>query len=178
METSKRGSKRKTGWSFFLQLYCHIVFIVFRCIYYHYLHEAYHCSHWYQYFLVSTDYLIFQHFFQICNYSSYDYMHFGVFLVYLLKPRTTQNDSKPAKMTLNQLKRTKTSQSSPKIFWNGPKFQNWGNLEFYISFHFPNFELNEGMWTFWPKKYSLSNPCKIFHVSYFECTDFKFVICF
>ena len=79
----------------------------------------------------------------ICLQSFVEDCSLEMFLTYLLKPVTSQNEPKPAK----------TSQINCKTTWNDPKFQNLGNLKFSTSFRFSNFELKSLIWAFWTKKY-------------------------
>ena len=44
-------------------------------------------------------------------------------ITYLLKPGTSQDEPKPAE----------ASQNNPKELRNDPKFQNWGNIDFFTS---------------------------------------------
>ena len=87
--------------------------------------------------------------------------HLSQFLItYLLKPRTSQNESKRPKKIARQPERTQELKIG-KI-WN-----------FLLGFVFKISGPNAQIWTFWVKKYSLSDLNEILPASYFEGADFK-----
>ena len=67
---------------------------------------------------------------------------------YLLKPRTSRNDPKPAKTSRNQPKPAKTTQKTCETTRNDSKFQNWGKLKFSNSFRFQTSSTNAQIWVF------------------------------
>ena len=114
------------------------------------------------------------------------------FYPFLLKPRTTQNQPKPAEANRNDPKKiakqpkTKLTAQMPKFGCFGPRSINFlfflGNFAcslfwmywFQVRHWFLKiFRANPRTWTFWVKKYQLFNLNKTLPVPDFESADFK-----
>ena len=78
--------------------------------------------------------------------------------MYLLKPRTSQNQPKRHDTTSrNDLKPAKTTLKNCETTQSDPEFQHWRNLEFSTSLGFSNFKPKCPNLRISGKKYQLSN---------------------
>ena len=77
--------------------------------------------------------------------------------MYLLKPRTSQNQPKRHETSRNDLKPAKTTLKNCETTQSDPEFQHWRNLEFSTSLGFSNFKPKCPNLRISGKKYQLSN---------------------